>query len=336
MLVAAPYISPERVWVNALFLQPTHWCAKNCKGCYVKGFEQNEGVEETRTVWIDLMKALNRNDPHPLLLANQITMAFDTLPTDKQQQYEMKMIGNEFLRMRTDRPGEYHATANSVEDFLDYFNSSWKSCITGNLQRVSLNNEKKDMHLLDVLSFSNIQLNDISTFPGFRTWVTPHINWNLTIFPGTNLDKIKAHFMKVQPHVDSIYLVLHKPATGKNLDSSSWAAHLDMRLWVKTLPEEIRKKVNTDGCAHDTQKFLDTGYGCSSNVSRFQVWPDGSVSGCAYQQKRITPPAKDLQGLLQNFYTASKVYEFDGCKIPNIVDPNSPRVNHNNHLQIID
>jgi hypothetical protein len=84
------------------------------------------------------------------------------------------------------------------------------------------------------------------------------------------------------------------------------------------LPEHVRSKTNVDGCLEDTIRFSRTGFGCSSNVSRLQIWPDGSVSGCPYAFNGSTPPGLSLEDLLANIRAARETYDFDRCHLPDV------------------
>lgn len=318
-MIIAPHITSEFAYFNALFIQPTPWCARNCNGCYVKGFEEVQGVTESEDTLIgDLISEIGGR-----IRVNQVTLAIDKKPNDKIRSYAMDTIVSNFLERigYSEEQGhkiEFHATVHTLNDLLEYPHF-WDS----------------PHQKLDMLSISHLNVQDY--IPELRTYVAPHINWNLTVDPTINMDKIKSTFQKIASTVDSVYLVLHKPNLGHFFDEQAFVVHQDFIRFIRTMPEEIRNKVHIDGCIQDSKHFLDTGYGCSSNVSRFQVWPNGSVTGCAYNQNRVTGPATNLDELFKNFVTAKKTYEFDKCKIPNHIDPKHPRVYaRQNYLEIID
>lgn len=347
MLVAAPHIGPNKAFINALFVQPTTFCGLNCNGCYVKGFEkQNNFSDSGRSVagyWWNFFTFLNRKEGLSTgigtLNCNQITFALDSFSNNENYNLDLISIAQAFFSMKPKLLTsinlvdgcEYHATTHNIGTFLGYINNrSIKGQVLAHQNKI-----------LDMLSISSIFPDELYHIEHMRSFVES-INWNLTIDPKVNLDKVKGYFKEVATGVDTIYLVLHKPSTGQRFDPEAFEAHQDFIKFIRTMPIDIQKKVTIDGCVSDSKRFLDAGYGCSSNVSRFQVWPDGSVSGCPYSQTRVTGPTsfnnsnEFFNGILMNIYQASKVYEFNKCKIPSHLDPNNPRVNPKHHLEIIE
>lgn len=329
-MISAPYITQQMSAFNALFIQPTPWCARNCNGCYVKGFEKLQGISDSNFVLMgDIISEIGRS-----IQVNQVTFALDKKPVPaytsgpmsvNSPATQMQALADYFMgRLQTcESDTEFHMTVHTVSDLHEY-----------GFHHRTYSYPKK----LHMLSISHINEKDVSTFTYIRETIAQSINWNLTIDPSVNLKHIKSTFHHVAMHVDTIYLVLHKPSTGKLFDPEAFEMHQDFVRFIKTLPDYIQKKVHIDGCIHDSYKFIRTGYGCSSNVSRFQVWPDGSVTGCAYNQNRVTPPAETMHDLHYNFWLASKKYEFDKCKIPNHLEPKHPRVTsrHKHYLEIIE
>lgn len=327
MLVAVPNITPSSFAINALFIQPTGFCKRNCNGCYVKNFTPELSATENSIV--ELLLYLNtREGPS----ANQTTFALDALSLDLSESNIMIKLFRLFLSTRESgikAGAEYHITVHTVSDFLEYLNL--QAGIGTDLE-FSLTKER-----LDLLSISHINLVDLEQLPFLRT-LAKQINWNLTIDPSVNTRKTKFNFVQIAQEVDHVYVVLHKPSTGLKFNPDAFLQYQDFLGFIKTLPIEIQNKVTIDGCVTDSKKFLSTGYGCSSNVSRFQVWPDGSVTGCAYNQKRLTPGAKDYEEICKNIYAVSKMYEFSKCEIPNYLDPTNKFVEKRtkSYLQILE
>ncbi len=88
---------------------------------------------------------------------------------------------------------------------------------------------------------------------------------------------------------------------------------------MERLPTNVRNKVSVDGCLQDTIKYTKTGFGCSSNVSRVQVWPDGSVTGCPYAFSSDGPIGKTAEDILDNIISARKQYDFkQKCHLPEV------------------
>lgn len=329
MLVAIPQITNEFAHINALFLQPTPWCSRNCNGCYVKGFEKLQSITTSNFyVFKDILNVINREPEADyiergpsFLRANQITFALDKLSSSTDNSLIMIDLYKDFINAKKRSiGGEFHITVHTVGDLDDYSFSLLY-----------------DPVLFDMISISHINVSDLKAFNLIRRDVSNKINWNLTIDPDVNIQKIKDSFQVIAKEVDSIYLVLHKPNTGSFFNPQAFLIHQDFLKFIRTMPKDIQNKVHVDGCLVDSKKFLSTGYGCSSNVSRFQVWPNGSVTGCAYNQNKITGPSTDIYMFLKNLYKASKVYEFDECKIPYHLDPNNKNIKcrTNKYLEII-
>jgi hypothetical protein len=332
MLVTVPYITPTFAHINTLFLQPTPWCARNCNGCYVKGFEQLQEIKTcNQSLFIEILNNINRKNNDTLLRANQVTLAVDKMPqgrtpVDRERRHIMMRVFNKFLEAnRNSIGGQFHITVHTIFDLVEYVQLSGESSTL------------LDPCQLDMLSISHLLLNDIPSIAACKK-LAKDINWNLTIDPSLNIDKIKQTFEQIAEAVDYVYLVLHKPNTGQFFDPNSFLLHQDFLRFTRTLPEHIQKKITIDGCITDSRTFLTTGFGCSSNVSRFQVWPDGSVTGCAYNQNRITNSAQAMSDLLENIYQVSKKYEFDKCKIPVHLEPKNKYVKRRTYsfLEIIE
>jgi hypothetical protein len=92
--------------------------------------------------------------------------------------------------------------------------------------------------------------------------------------------------------IDSIYLLVKKLGTGQEF---------------YFLPPQY-KKVYTDICLHHLQDN-----NCNANISKFQVWPDGSVSGCPYQQKSDTPEALTAEEVVGNIISSARERNFERC-----------------------
>lgn len=294
MKVAAPHITNQITMGNALFWQPTPWCARSCPGCYTKEIDSNKGIFINT-----LLRELSAKKEN--FVFNQMTMAVDKLPKAEaadnhfHQRVVMKMALEYFLRLSraSEVADEFHITVHTLQDLLDYdfANNTWN---------------------LDVISISELTLESaIEAKKNIK-----HLNWNLTVWNPLAAVNYKNVMRSILEVVDSCYLVLHKPDTGLEVSGNSWVAHKEMVKFVNELPAHLKEKVNIDGCVKDAEKFNLTGRGCSSNISRFHVWPDGSVTGCPYNQKRLTGPASSIEQLQVNIATVNKIYEFNTCKIP--------------------
>lgn len=327
MEVAIPYITPTEAHVNALLIQPTGWCARSCTGCYTKHFENQDKFSAYPSLWINIFRAAGQGDEgFNKLSTNQITFALDKLSIDSYKyQIMLDLAYGYFFYASKDRTTqtEFHATVHTIDDLLGY---------TSGLKTNKFNLEMLSISHLTEASIYNLKTLDILSSK-------TKINWNLTVDPTINLQKIKDSFIGVASAVDSIYLVLHKPCTGNYYPAESIAAYKDFQAFISRQYPEIQRKVIFDTCITDSEKFLSTGFGCSAGVNKFHIWPDGSVTGCPYNQRRLTPGASTVEEVIKNIYQVNQIYrEFDSCKIPNHLDNNNPWVvqRHKPYLQILD
>ena len=132
---------------------------------------------------------------------------------------------------------------------------------------------------------------------------------------------------EAQAYLDQIYLMLTKSPVGAKrtlqtaeIDKQQMRTDLHFIEQVYEMAERngYRHKLLVDGCLRDVVKFKDTGYGCSANISKFQIWPDGSVSGCPYKYKAVTPHAGTWEEVLINIRKAQYYYDFQECHLPEI------------------
>jgi len=313
----------RRLEVNALFIQPTRWCGLNCKGCYVKEHHGDEGTYHTplneqvklfheffvgRTAWANQISISIDNLP-------QLTTAVDD-PADRMLRYwwEIMTYLQKDLREKSDRP-QVHMTLHNDVVWREY-------CRINDVEPLVWARHP------DVISFSNIISLDFLKVVAKQT----HINYNHLI-PGNvtsfNIDKYVDRMTEIGQIVDSIYLVAHKSPIGADRselvrlgDSQRMSSDLRyIRTMLERLPRDVRNKTNVDGCIKDVEKARKTGFGCSSNVSRFQVWPDGSVSGCPYAFSGNTGRGERAEDIMANIRQARETYDFrERCHLPAVID----------------
>ncbi len=335
-----PVTNEHELVINALFVQPTYHCAFNCEGCYVKGMEKVAGILSNHdhiNVLVKTIKkftgcsTLDTYDKYDgKIQANQITIALDTPPLVGEEGWAQMRYFWESVRkiprwtkcqgIAEWKTTEFHLTCFSPHVFMTSYHPPGKTA-------EDFFHYETDWKHWDVISFSHLTQADIPFLAQMKN-IRPNVerNWNLTAF---NEDWTKAHlayFKIIAEHVDRIYYVMHKPATGEPLDIKKVKTYFDNLAKIKhQLGEDFYKKVTIDGCVQDARKFRDTGFGCSSNISRFQVWPNGSVSGCPYQQSPVTSGATSVEDVIANIRQAAKRYEFDECRIPETLHPGSER-----------
>jgi hypothetical protein len=296
--------------VNTLFLQPTRWCALNCAGCYVK--EHSGGPDGYHTPVYEQAKLIRYYLENNL--ANQITVSMDNF--DVSTQLSMRTLYDHILFLIENVPSmstEVHMTFHNLNTFIKYIDHTESNFA--------------DAELLDVISFSNIKESDYKQLIILAD--KTHINYNHLVpsnVTSFNIDKYVQHITEIGEIVNSIYLVMYKRPIGhkaKNIVSIGDKSRMQTDIsYIKTVlervPKHVREKINIDGCLEDTIKFYQTGFGCSANISRIQVWPDGSVSGCPYAFTGSTPTGQTVHDILENIKSTRQSYDFDRCHLPNV------------------
>ncbi len=303
----------DRFSANAIFLQPTWTCKKNCQGCYVKEKESKFGSDEMDTnIWLQLLYHIKSNGTK--LRASQITLALDTLPKTAAR-YKMEEIASEYFATISqhykveDPDTEFHITCNSVNDLKEY-------------------NERADgLHLCSISHLNNAD--EI----GYIKSVFPNAKINYNVMSSDFVKQVNArgidHVKSIVRNVDSVYLLLSKAPMGQEgHDFSGFFQALETLKQFKNPKQEVTEgeacavpdlasKFVMDGCMQDSRKFIKTKFGCSSNVSRFQIWPDGRVTGCAYNShNQYGKAAESFEDVLENLHDAKNRYEFSSCSIP--------------------
>ncbi len=298
---------------NALFLQPTFDCGKNCSGCYVKAHEELYGrTQMSQRVWRDIIWDVLVN--HQRIAPTQVTLALDTISRSPDEGKFMRDLARSYFNgaLEKNPDMEVHFTVNCVNDLRGYL-ETYKNKIEG----------------INLVSISN--LNKVEDIEFVREWVPgARVNWNVLSSSLKNRDPVK-DIRPLLQRVDMMYLLLHKAPMGQEgHDLASFHQAVKNLLQLDTSREptpagscavpSLTTKVVTDGCLADSRKFLKTGFGCSSNVNRFQVWPDGRVTGCAYNShNRYGKAAESLEDIVANLKDARDRYEFKACSIPKAV-----------------
>jgi hypothetical protein len=138
------------------------------------------------------------------------------------------------------------------------------------------------------------------------------LNYNRVIKCDVEEDKNLARGCK---YADSVYLILHKQPLGDSQD-------LDMLdYWLEALqilPDSTMGELIPDGCVHDAVKKETTGLSCSAGIGKVQVWPDGSVTGCPYDSKRVvneTHEEYDTWQELQDILSYREKHPMSFCTI---------------------
>jgi len=316
----------KKIQADAIFFQPTRYCALNCKGCYVKEHLKTDKITPAVQQG-QLIRALCESDKAEV---NQITMSVDHLPPSREgsahKRFHMTSVFQAFLFIAND-PGvttrpEMHITVKGLGSLQTYMSE--------------LRMHDKELSGLDFISLSEIPVTStgIASFDALRTRIpNTKFGWNVMI-PGKELNDAKyltflAAMDAIMPSLDQIYLLLRKTPIGTRRtletvkkDKEQMTRDLQFIEDVKETAERrgYGHKVLVDGCLQDVVKFKETGFGCSANISKFQIWPDGSVSGCPYKYKAVTGPGETWQEIFLNIRKAQYFYDFQECHLPEIYD----------------
>jgi len=247
----------RRLEVNTLFIQPTYNCALNCPGCYVKAMKT-----EDDDLWL-------------ILKVFEIT-------TEIGGKLHMsglyhKVIAKLMDDSRPRRP-ELHLTYHNYNTYMQY----------GGLSNGTLN-------MLGQVAFSEINEEDEEDLIYMKKQVD--VMYNCLLPDDVNSQNLMEWIVKleiIKLHVSKIYLILFKEPmgselteTGKLRRSSRMSKNVAaINAVFKYGSQGLKDKVIIDGCLKDVLKFNKEGTTCSSNVSRFAIWPNGAVTGCPYSIRR--------------------------------------------------
>lgn len=285
--------------------------------CYVKEKESKFGSEEIDfELWVTILDNIFFADRN--IRTSQVTLALDTLNQDpfSDSYFKMYKIAAVYSAMTRDIKQyknnlnlSIHLTVNDVKDLEQYTKS-------------------EPFVGLDLISVSNINsLDDIKRIRERAPYAK--INWN--VLASTLNKKSEDQIRQIVQHVNQVYLLLPKAPLGKEGHdfNSLWKS---MRKIPTLFPRDEKQETDgdscvipplinkfiLDGCIRDSNTFKVEGTGCSSNISRFQIWPDGRVTGCAYNShEQYGKKANSIEDILDNLNDARTRYEFEKCTIPN-------------------
>ncbi len=326
--------------LNALFIQPTRWCALSCENCYVR---EHQGGEDDYHIdwhaWDELFRLIFTDNDK--IYTNQLSISIDDLPVHNARARDVmtgvfcSAIYNKIQAFGDGRRTELHLTVNSSHTLLPYFNIMMK--------KYSIDS----VHYIDMLSLSNIKESDFFPLQGLKSMTDGKLQLNYNHLPPKNISSknINQHVKKIQAigeNVDHIYMLITKSPMGRERNKISQVADSE-RLrsdiaYINTIRErvspDVRQKITIDGCLQDANQFVKTGFGCSSNVSRFQVWPDGSVTGCPYAFRGGPKRASTAYHILENIRSARQSYDFRNiCTLPTDYSLRRRRKNQSSQIQ---
>jgi hypothetical protein len=244
--------------------------------------------------------------------ANQITLSIDNLSKQPNQYSYMKEYLSSVLnivskdtRSKDQRP-ELHITVHNLDALGEY-----------QLPQI--------YSLVDVISVSSQHNKDFnadglaSIFP--RKWIFNR-NFMVPRDVGQWTQEDFDYQLTYKNYLycyDHVYFLINKLPLGtpKPIDIEKQKAYLAgaMRLYT-LLKQDLGDKISLDSCVSDSQQYHSSGFGCSANISKFQVWPDGTVSGCPYAFSGYGEIAKSAEDILENIRIARRQYDFSRCYIP--------------------
>ena len=300
----------ERPVINALFIQPTYCCARSCKDCYVKEHERS-GKQVSVTEMARLFELFHGSRGGE---CNQITISMDVVPHNHQPSRDWMIGFAQEVRIAQlniypeSAVPEVHMTFKDIESFHEY-----ECHVTGFLGQVAL------------ISLSDIKREDLSYIRALsKRYPQLAINYNHMspeyLTNGSWNDHVEL-MEQILMEVDSVYLIAQKTPLGTDRDLLMVARDNKRMFHDLTYFKKLRNDIGSgkflvDGCIKDVINFELEGFGCSSNVSRFQVWPDGSVSGCAYAKRADTSSAATAEGIIENIRKSRETYNFKQCHLP--------------------
>ena len=298
--------------LDAVFIQPTYSCALDCKGCYVKESTKS-AQQETAKLFKDFVDWLLENNQ---VRTRQITLAVDNLPSPRRVSMRdpvhrtrvamLDILHHLITTIDKSNPNhpELHLTVNSPEAATEYFRELGPEIDTQAMSTVTL------------VSYSHLAQRHLSWLQNSKpSREAAQLEVNYNYMPDGRYDL----YREVLEHVDMSYVILHKAGLGKRNDPKQIQVFKEALRVIDTWPRHLKDKVIVDSCVTDSYKFKTTGFGCSANISKVHVWPDGHVTGCPYN-KDGGRPAYELVGLVNNLKEALNRYEFLGetisCTIP--------------------
>lgn len=275
--------------LNAVFIQPSYECALNCRGCYIK--ESKRDSEMSSETLLSLIRWLWVT---PKLWIRQITLAVDDLPDEEGPRDKMVAALSSVLRLRKlygNGRTELHITCNSIFTLQKYIDFGLS------LEYIVQN--------IDLLSVSHLTIDDRPALQYIRQFTKVNYNYMPT--------RSMSGYEEMLKHVDQSYFILHKAGLGRKNNPEQVGIFKDGLLRLRLFKE--RHKVIVDSCVQDSNRYKSNGTGCSANISKLHIWPDGHISGCPYNKEGGTP-SKSITEFCNNLAKTFMQYEFTSCTIP--------------------
>lgn len=278
--------------------------------CYVKAhFEQSHQVDVDEQ--IRLFQMFWNSDK---AWANQITVSIDDVPDffGGKKTNHLRKLAHELLkiiqsdtRTKKDRP-ELHFTMHSLNTWEQY---GGDFDLLNNLNVLSVSSRAT----ADAYVQKNLQgifNRNYTCPPGCETW---------------NELRVKIHIEKElmwANNYNHIYFIIHKLPLGvtyyPEILEQQKKYVTKAKEMFNLLKDKLGNKISLDSCVSDSVKSKTTGFGCSANVSKFQVWPNGTVSGCPYSFHGHGKIGYTAEVILDNIRQSRRVSDFKKCYLPTI------------------
>lgn len=301
-------VSDNSLDIDTLFIQPFVECATNCSGCYLKSFTFKTHADPVDEFIVKVF--MNKSS----IKTKQLTLSLNVVDSKFMFQHQRRIIqllSSLYYQVNmgiNPAPPELHITIQQPAVWDCYFTNP--SAIATLLDRLKAH--------VSYSQFSSGYLTRFSTEKVYLNWLCPD---NITPrILQSDIDYLNSKGAKV----DLIYLITKKT----NVKDSYYTPEEKLvnmnrlkqdMMYIKTIinnvSDDVRKKIHLDTCLQDVDKFSKTGYGCSANISKFHVWPDGTVSGCPYANFSHGSPANSSQDIIDNIKTARKRYDFTKCHL---------------------
>ena len=252
------------VHLDAVSIQPSWDCGRACKGCYLQNKSKANRGQQSLKWFQELFRSIF-TETHSLFTTKQVTLSVDKLPADHRRAAFMEEILDIFLKQPKGLT-EKHITVHSRMDLEQYGPYRFLKAFQSELDWISVSKIHNDY---DTRTLSNMG---------------PRINWN-TLPAGIRGYGFCAETLSF---VDHLHLLLEKPVLGQDFNRIAEIDFMKTRDFLRQhFPSELRQgKITFDPCHMALEGYYTKGWGCSSNLRKISIWPDGTVTGCPYDSGR--------------------------------------------------
>jgi hypothetical protein len=287
-------ITENEVYIDSLIIEPTWNCAKNCQGCYLE--THNNQSEEIEFCELGNLVEAFLSTNSSCYSTNQISISVNEVGNhfswDAAKIEEIIYTNFYYKNKEPRKDTKFHLTMYSPSTIGNYI----EAC----------KEEYSDIDIfpyfaaVDAIYFSNISEEEIGIIKNLRA-----LNENIEI--GWNCRPWHSYISPIVPGskvINGIYSLADKSRKQPPIFR----------------PGALPEKVVEDICYIDYTNWKKDWHNttCSANISKFTVWPDGSVSGCPYIKQSDTGPATTWKGILANIVEASKSYDFNKCPMKEV------------------